>query len=167
MSRSADQGQDRCLVTGCSLPASAAFHAALTESAGRCVQTVVIALPPGCAGAWWGREYTERICYTTRCPVAAEVIAHCIGHLALNHCGAVRDGGRFACTFSPNRLTASSYKRIRGLLRDPGASLSRLFTDAEERAATGFADALLTRLRHHPAPARRHPGWNGIFVCIG
>jgi len=133
-------------------------------------QDVTIApmrLPPVCASVWIGCGKTDHIFRNQDWPIPAiEPIAHATGHLALRHCGTVRDGGQFTC-MQARDLELTHPGQIRAILHDPGTRPCRLFTDAEEHEAESFAAFLWHHLGREPPHARRELAGNPAFTCIG
>lgn len=89
------------------------------------------------SGTWPGRGTPPRTGLRTRGRVflndldAAQQELDATGHLPLGNCGAVHDGGQFACTLA-RELDRAHIDQIRAMLDDDGTALSRPFTDAEE-----------------------------------
>jgi hypothetical protein len=142
------------------------FGAVLGEFLHRDVMIRPVHLPRGVACIWLGYENAENLGYNQDWPVPAiELIVHATGHLALEHCGSVRDCGQFASALAPG-IDPVAREEIRALLPDPGEVPDRRFTDLQEHEADYFATVHLDRLGQ-TAPADRHESMDQAFVCVG
>jgi hypothetical protein len=91
------------------------FMKNLSATLGQRVQIVPMCLPDVCACLWLGFAGLDRIWFNPDWPGhELTLTAHAIGHLALGHCGTVRDGGQFAClpADAPGRLPKELNRRI-------------------------------------------------------
>jgi hypothetical protein len=104
-------------------------------------------LPHAVACIWLGYDNAEYLGYNQDWPVPAiELIMHATGHLALGHCGSVRDCGQFASALAPG-IHPIARDQIRALLHDPEEAPDRRFTGLQEHEADYFATVHLDRLR--------------------
>lgn len=139
----------------------------LSELLGRDVALAPMRLPPAYASVWAGYGKIDHIFHNPDWPgPAIELIAHATAHLALGHCGLVRDGGRFASIRSRDQNPVYP-GQISTVIHDTGTALHRLFTDAEELGAEHFAANLLRRFGQEPAQDCDNPDQNPVLVCLG
>jgi hypothetical protein len=151
-------------LTGTSKSALEQFGAILGEFLHREVLIEPVHMPHAVACIWLGHEKTEYLGYNQDWPVPTiELIAHATGHLALGHCGSVRDCGQFACALAPG-IDPIALEEIRTLLHDPETIPERGFTDLQEHEADYFAAVHLEPLG---LPASQHEGTDLAFVCVG
>lgn len=146
------------------------FLKRLSEALGRRVDIVPMRLPDVCACLWLGFTGLDQLGFNPDWPGhELTLTAHAIGHLALGHCGTVRDGGQFACLPVRLRLEPCDYDRLHGLLHDPVDRLSRMFSDREEKAAEAFAIVLGEPLgwRYGGELVRETSRPHAGFVCLG
>jgi hypothetical protein len=152
---------------GSSKSALKQFGTILGEFLHRDVTIEPVHLPQAIACIWLGYENAEYLGYNQDWPVPAiKLIAHATGHLALGHCGSVRDCGQFASALTPG-IDPVACDEIRALLHDPEEAPDRRFTDLQEHEADYFATVHLDRLGQ-PATATDQDNGNDLaFVCIG
>ena len=141
----------------------------LSDMLGQRVEIIPMRLPAACTCLWLGFTGLDRIGFNAEWPGHEFTLtAHAIGHLALGHCGIVRDSGQFACLPIRSRPTCLDHDRLRSLLHDPAERLCRMFSDREEDAARVFAlglDKRLDRACGQHQRVNRRPTTH--FWCIG
>jgi hypothetical protein len=143
------------------------FGTVLGEFLHRDVIISPVHLPHGVACIWLGYENAEDLGYNQDWPVPAiELIAHATGHLALGHCGGVRDCGQFASALASG-IDPVAREEIRSLFHEPGEAPDRRFTDLQEHEADYFATVHLDRLGQTASVIGWHESVDQAFVCVG
>src|SRR5271154_5471625 len=88
----------------------------LSGMLGQRIEIVPMRLPDACACLWLGFTGLDRIGFNPDWPGhELTLTAHAIGPLVLGHCGAVRDGGQFACLPVRSRLACCDHDGLRSL----------------------------------------------------
>lgn len=142
------------------------YAASLAAALGQDVEIGPARLPEPCVCLWLGFTGIDRIWCNQNCPGRVALLtAHAVGHLLLGHCGMVRDGGQFACVLPGTRLSCGERERLASRLHDSSEPVSRLFSDQEERDATGFAVALRERLENPYPP--QGGDLTAAAMCVG
>jgi hypothetical protein len=129
------------------------------------VELVPMRLPAPCQALWLGCTGADRFGYNQDWPEhEIELAGHAIGHVLLGHCTDPRDGGRFACTAT--RLSMDECRMLSRFLPDPADfTMSRMFSDVEEREATAFGIALTELLGI--SSGQHTDGELGALRCVG
>lgn len=139
--------------------------AMLQAAVPRDVRLIPMNLPQGCPAAWVGGIVAEYIGYPRNGPITFDAAAHAVGHLALMHCGRIRDGGRFVCTKAHDQHAV--LRVLPKFIEQGGEPPRSLFSHDEERAADETAAALLARCDYWAeASSLLHPVGHS-FCCLG
>jgi len=130
------------------------------------VRLIPMNLPQGCPAAWVGGIAADCIGYPRNGQMTLDAAAHVVGHLALMHCGRIRDGGRFVCTDAHDQHTVL---RVLPKFIEQSDQLPRpLFCYDQERAADETAAALLARCGcWAETSSLLHPAGGHSFRCLG
>ena len=160
------RGQCQELVAALRLPrmcGTEEFASTVGRHTGSTVLLMPLRLPEACTALWLGYTGADHIGYNPDWPADAIVLAgHAVGHLALGHCGQVRDGSQLACT--AGKLGEDDRRMLGQHLHDP--SMSRLFSDREEYAATVFTRVLAEWIGiQHARPEEMTTA--DVLTCIG
>lgn len=140
----------------------------LRDAVRRDLRLIRIGLPHGCPAAWFGNTAADWICYTADDRLGMIAAVHAAAHLSLLHCGRIRDGGAFICTYDGMDPVLLLHE-FPMLSDQDGQDLPRpLFTIEEERAADEATAALLARCDWgtNDFPPLDRAGSQG-FRCVG
>jgi hypothetical protein len=142
------------------------FRGVLQNAIDRDVWLAPMVLPQDCAAAWFGGLDSDNIMHAKDGLWTAVAAAHAAAHVALLHCGEVRDTGRFACV-DPRSPEPYIRYQVHTLFGEDGDQLPLpLFTSQEEREADKTAEVLLKEC-HYEGPLPRFPGIHQAFRCLG